>query len=190
MTKKVAIIDIDGCLCEYPNPKFFEFVFEEMGTMFADLGELKISLGDKYEEIKTLYRKSGVKRELTLFPGAINGLNRIRSLGYKIYIATSRPNSAVVVRDTYYWLNSNTVPFDELIFTGDKSIFHFSTIDREVIVVDDEARYLLNYLDRSNVTVFKFACSEDIYLTASNCSNVNGWSELINIIDSSCRAGA
>lgn len=190
MTNKVAIVDIDGCLCDYPNPKFFTFVFEQTGTMFDDLRDLKASLGDKYEEIKTLYRKSGVKRELSLLPGAVTGLNRFRSLGFSIYIATSRPNSTVVMRDTYDWLISKSVPFDELIFTGDKSIFHFSTIDREVIVVDDEAKYLLNYLDHSNVTVFKFSSFDGIDLTASNCSNVKDWRELINIIDSSCAAGA
>ena len=189
MTNKVAIVDIDGCLCEYPNPKFFTFVFEQTGTMFNNLRELKISLGDRYEEIKNLYRSSGVKRELSVFPDAVSGLNRFKSLGFSIYIATSRPNSAVVMRDTYDWLISKGVPFDELIFTGDKSIFHFSTIDREVIVVDDEARYLLNYLDQSNVTVFKFSSFDAIDLTASNCSNVKDWHELINIIDSNYAPG-
>ena len=94
----------------------------------------------------------------------------------------------MVIRDTYDWLISKGVPFDELLFTGDKSIFHFSTIDREVIVVDDEARYLLQYLDQSNITVFKFSSFCTIDITASNCSNVKNWGELINIIDSSYAA--
>ena len=185
MTNKVAIIDIDGCLCEYPNPKFFTFVFDQTGIMYDNLRELKASLGNNYEEIKTLYRKSGIKRELSLFPGAVKGLNRFKSLGFSIYIATSRPNSAVVMRDTYDWLISKGVPFDELLFTGDKSIFHFSTIDREVIVVDDEARYLLNYLDQSNITVFKFSSFAPTDINVSNCSNVKDWHELIDIIDTS-----
>jgi 5'(3')-deoxyribonucleotidase len=183
MIKKIAIVDIDGCLCEYPNDAFFSFVFDQTGKNFSDLQKLKAHLGGDYECIKSLYRESGLKKRLTFIPSSIMSLHRIRDLGYKIYIATSRPNCKTVIRDTHHWLSSNSVPFDELLFTGDKYIFQICTIDRDVIVIDDELKNLINYIDLEGVTVFHISQDVTKKLQGNNFHQISNWSEIIDYVE-------
>mgnify|MGYP001320809475 CR=1 FL=1 len=182
MNRKVALIDIDGCLTEYPNPKFFEFIKNETGKNFDDLVELKNTLGEEYEKFKSLYRQSGIKKTLELKEDALNTLNLIKKLKYDIYITTSRPNRYDVVADTHFWLQTNSVPYDDIFFTGDKSIFHFCCIGRQVLVVDDEYKNLSNYKNKENTLIFHFSDSRENVEKCFNYHHVKNWKGIAKIV--------
>ena len=179
MNKRVAIVDIDGCLTDYPNPVFFSFIKHKTGRDFDNLDDLKRKLGSDYENLKSLYRSSGLKRSLDLRTDAYKGLSYLRNCGFHIYIATSRPNRMDVVSDTHYWLNDLALPFDEIFFTGDKTKFHFCTFDRDVIIIDDEFKNISNYLGLTGVKIFHVTQEPSEGSDYSNYFPVSGWSDII-----------
>ena len=80
MSNKLAIIDIDGCLCEYPNPEFYQFIFGHTGERFSSLPIMKKRLGeDSYENLKDMYRASGIKRNLVPLESPLNPSNCLKT---------------------------------------------------------------------------------------------------------------
>jgi hypothetical protein len=152
---KLAVVDIDGCLCDYPNKVFFDFIEKETSSRFESLEDMKSILHDGYRPLKDKYRLSGLKRTLALKEGALDVLHFLKTLDYKILIFTSRPKTTQVMDDTYYWLIKKKIPFDFLFFSRPKEItfIHSKT---DILLIDDDIRGLMNYKNLSNYNLFLF----------------------------------
>lgn len=71
--------------------------------------------------------------QLDVLEGALEGLARLRGLGYSVVLATGRPSTCE--EHTRRWLRQAEVPYDDLLFLGDKS----SCAHNWVALVDDAA---------------------------------------------------
>ena len=160
LSDKLAIIDIDGCLCEYPNPEFYQFVFGKTGERFSSLPIMKERLGeDSYENLKGLYRASGIKRDLVPLEKSVESLHLLKNMGFEILILTSRPNVHNNFADTKFWLENIGYPFDRLAFVDEKWRFFHEPPSGGMIVVDDNFFALEGYIGMSSVMLFQF-CNE------------------------------
>ena len=183
MSKRIAIIDIDGCLCEYPNPVFFSYVESCTNMLYSDLEKMKEDLGlTLYEDLKSNYRRLGLKREIKVNLDALSFLELLKKDQFEIIILTSRPNIFNVVKDTRYWLDKNSVPYDFLCFVDNKTEFILSTEEHDVIVVDDNYSGLENYANDPHVKLFHFTESDIQINKPSNYTKVSGWDEVLQSI--------
>ena len=126
---KVAGVDIDGVLADYPAA-FINFVNRELGTDFNPVGQknyhLPESLGlplDLCMELKHKYRETGQKRFIPVKPGAKELLEALKQAGYTIVLLTARPYKQYkrIFADTQEWLNNNGLLYDSIIWDEDKN---------------------------------------------------------------------
>jgi len=138
--ERIAIIDIDGVLVDYPNV-FLEWVEKNKGILFTDLNEMKNAMSvEKYESIKKEYRDSGIKRVLPIKGNAKEILELLKQQKWKIWVVTSRPDMCPVNVDTKFWLDNN-LPYDKLIFMKNKK----KLFDKEngiKLIIDDNKDFL------------------------------------------------
>ncbi|MDI6840462.1 MAG: dUTP diphosphatase [bacterium] len=125
---KVVGVDIDGVLADYPR-SFVDFINKELGTNYT---MDKVTSYDIYDclgipteigmRIKDRYRQTGQKRFIPVIPGAVEFLQELRNLGYKIMLLTARPYPQYkrIFADTMEWLQKNGLVFDSIIFDKKK----------------------------------------------------------------------
>ena len=59
---KIAIVDIDGVLSEYPNEVFFKYIQNKKKDLFKSKEEIVNKYGRfEYDMLKNSFRKSGLK---------------------------------------------------------------------------------------------------------------------------------
>ena len=147
MVNKIIMVDIDGPLVDYPKC-FLDWVENNKDLHFDDLDNMKEQLSRReYEDIKEQYRFSGIKRKLPIINDAKETLMFFKQKGWKIWIVTRRPNISPVNVDTKYWLDYNAIPFDQLIFSQDKTQL-FNGGNNICIVVDDDI-FLLKWVSEN-----------------------------------------
>lgn len=181
MMNNIAIIDIDGCLVDYPNV-FLSWVFEFKGISFSSLQDLKDSMSlNKYEKLKHSYRVSGIKRQLPLLPNALETLSVIKSRGMKIWIATTRPEWEPVASDTKYWLDKNNLPYDDLFFLANKQSFLKTVKDDRIRIIIDDDYTVVDFVSK-NIDAYAFYLNRDgeneNIITNKKIITVNSWSEI------------
>jgi uncharacterized HAD superfamily protein len=145
---KIAGIDIDGVLCEYPDD-FISFANETLGKnlplkpLDSDLGSYLGLSRKEYLDLKHLYRLSGRKRTLKVKDGAKEFLLELKKNGYSIVLLTARPcdKYADVYVDTVEWLRLNEIPYDAIIYgeaKEEKLLKEFDDLNRISFFLDDE----------------------------------------------------
>lgn len=76
--KNVAIIDVDGCLIDYPQV-FLDWIYKISGHLWSSIKELKQSIShEQYEILKHSYRISGIKRILSVLSAAKKTLTELK----------------------------------------------------------------------------------------------------------------
>lgn len=148
---KIAGIDIDGILADYPR-SFVEFINQAKGTNFdyRNVKEYNIAeeLGLSTEEIcryKHEYRDTGAKRFVPVIDGAKQFLDELKYMGYTVVLLTSRPVDKYkrIFADTQYWLAENKLHYDAILFDewkGERLIKEFGR-DKVEFFVDDVAGF-------------------------------------------------
>lgn len=177
-SKNIAIVDIDGCLTDYPKV-FLSWVSKHRGISFSSLEAMKNSMsrGD-YEALKHSYRISGVKRNLPVYPYAKETLEALKRNGMGIWIITSRPKWEPVFSDTKYWLNTNDVPYDELFFVGNKQDFMKQIPEKRIrIIIEDEHDTFEFALNNPGVSILYFNKGQRV-VTNKKITVVNNWKEI------------
>jgi len=147
---KLALVDIDGCLVDYPKV-FLDWLEKEKEKSFDTLEQCKKELGiEVYEGYKLLYRLSDEKRYLKLIDGAESVLKYLKQKGFCIWLITTRPKMETVLRNTVYWIISNKLQSNNVIFTENKIEFIEQLKTVNILIDDDE-----NILRRYNNTSIK-----------------------------------
>lgn len=159
---KTVTIDIDGLLNNYPKC-WLDFIYSECHEKFATIAEAKTKLGEEYKLVKDKYRTSGYKSTLPVNPQAVTLINNLKSKGYKIIVATSRPfDKYPNLRDiTFNWLKSNNFEFDVLESKNQTLIDKYNP----VFHIDDELAHVMFYLENS-IKVYLLKRAD---LTYNNC---------------------
>jgi hypothetical protein len=144
---KIAAIDIDGVLNNYP----FELVelAKKMFKKDVDLGfEVhRPNLSDllPFEKLKALkheYRSNGSKANLSAAEFASEFLRNLKELGYTIILVSSRPvkKYASIEHDTLKWLRDQDLAYDLLFWSDEKEEFLLNRFseDKLALFIDDD----------------------------------------------------
>ena len=179
--KKIALIDIDGCLSDYPNKIFFDLAKdcydENVNTKTEILEKFGLSA---YKFLKNKLRTEGYKFQYEFDYTALNTIDYLREKSFEIWIYTSRPNIGNNHSDTRNWLQRNNVVYDVLYFTGTKGESYLDTDEETfVLIVDDDDTAFLPYLNKSNVVAIKFG-GESRFSTVRNAKS---WIEVKSIVE-------
>ena len=156
--EKVAIIDIDGVLADYPRC-IMDYIHRKTGIAPMDIGTYDIYyeygkvLGHaEVERLKHEFRESGEKRNIPVLPGALELLKGLNNRGYYIAILSSRPVSRYkrIMGDTLEWLNKNNLPYNGVLWDEEKDYKSIAKIPNVRFAVEDNLKFAINlakYID-------------------------------------------
>ncbi len=117
----VALIDIDDILAD-SVPTYLQHINKEMGQSYRPqdmaIYDFTAGLGIPYELVMRTTANPSVLSELTVMPYALAGLLRLRELGFRLHLLTSRKETVRSV--TQAWLDRHGLPYDELIMGQNK----------------------------------------------------------------------
>lgn len=181
MIKKVAIIDIDGVLSDYPNPIFFDYIESKTNRRFSSTNEVLNFYGRiEYDNIKNKFRKSGLKKKYLVRQESVDVIRALRENEYYINIITSRPLLEENIESTREWLIENEIEFDQLFFVRKKASAYLDpTIYESLLVIDDEYKGLEDYINNSNATLFKFGEQNNGF---SKIIHVKSWNDVKRVL--------
>lgn len=144
--RPVVAIDIDGTLGDYHGHfmKFAEGYFgHQLPREYDGSVEFHEALGlplNKYREAKLAYRQGGWKRMMPRHDGASTLIRQLRREA-EVFITTTRPYLRLdqTDPDTRFWLESNDIQYDGLLYDEDKYSKLTEIVDsrRVVAVLDD-----------------------------------------------------
>ena len=179
--RKLAIIDIDGVLCDYPNEVFFKFVFKTKNKKFISKDDIISALGEsEYEKLKLEYRLSGDKLNIKPKFAAKESLSKLKENGFEIWIVTSRPKWDPVARHTFLWLTNNNFTFDHLMFIEKKGSLKLNTNYDRCIIIDDDFEGLKDYINSEEVTLIHFTKNKK--QVSNNVHPLSSWKEFDKLI--------
>ena len=178
---KIAIVDIDGVLSEYPNDVFFKFIQHKKKDIFKSKEEIVNKYGRfEYDRLKNEFRKSGLKIKYEFRENSKESIDLLKSKGFFISIITSRPLLIQNINTTRTWLNEQSINYDQLFFVREKAAAFLDTSNfDEVIIIDDEYKGLIDYIGFENVKLYKFGSNNESY---SNIKTVNNWLDIVKDI--------
>lgn len=148
--EKIAAIDIDGVLAEYPAG-FVSFLEEKTGKKLSQIpiphydlyAVLSKEVGG-YAEMKKYkheYRATGQKRFLPVVDGAVASMKRLKKLGYTVVLLSARPVSQYprIFADTMEWLKANDIPYDAILWDENKEEKVVKSFPKMQFMVEDHA---------------------------------------------------
>jgi len=146
---KIACVDIDGVLADYPLG-FKTFIEAEMNTTLPDPESLdlyyeygQIIGHEKLRELKHQFRERGYKQLLNVCDGACDFLRRLRAKDYIIILLTARPYHKYkrIWTDTIKWLEDNHLCYDHIIWAEDKNYEALRQFPNMKFMVEDNHEF-------------------------------------------------
>jgi uncharacterized HAD superfamily protein len=175
-------IDIDGVVLDFVTA-FCEVCRERYGYHIGysdifchDLGEV---LGIGSSELKPIVTDTLDSHLIQPYPGAVEGLTRLRNDGHVINLITSRPES--LREKTISILKENRIEYDDLSFAP----FLEKTSNAEGIdlFVEDSLSEALELIrNGTGVLVFKHPWNEKSLNVSRKLRYVQDWPELVAVI--------
>ena len=133
--KKIAFIDIDGVLADWPGG-FLKW------AGYKSLAQFKSEV-DKKEQyrIKSEYRTCGIKGKLDVLDGAVSFMQETCK-NYNVVLLTARPYKKYfrIYSDTLSWLKENDICYDAIVFDEEKEKYIINNFDPEQVAfcLDDD----------------------------------------------------
>ncbi|MBI04418.1 MAG: hypothetical protein CMI96_01210 [Pelagibacteraceae bacterium] len=145
--KNIAIIDIDGCLNDYPNTLVL-WINHHAGTTYESLDDIINVSKKEFDKYKDEYRSSGIQENFKLKSDVKKSIKKLKENGYCITILTARNHYKYnnISRMTINWLYKNNMYFDQIVFESDK-LKYISTIHNYVAIVIDDDKKLIQSLN-------------------------------------------
>ena len=128
--EKIALIDVDGVLADFVSA-MADYAFEKFGKI-VDPAIFEDSLNQ--EELEEILMNPDIYASLEMMEGAKEGVDRIRELGYKIYIVTARTLPKIV---TIQWLLDHDIYFDYFYCEDPKGRLRLAKEVNASVIVDD-----------------------------------------------------
>ena len=188
--KKLKIgIDIDDTLLEVWCPK----VLETYNTKFHDILQFDDIVTYDFNHIQNLrseYQKYGKNyQDLNFQPHALDTLKKLKKLGHKLYIVTSRwldeKSFTQEMLDLNLWKNF----FEEVLFTADTGEDKKYRIAQKFeldIVIDDAPHHITwyrNHCKQTKTIIFSQTWNRNIQENNSSVYRVSCWSSIEGIIE-------
>lgn len=177
---KIALLDLDGCLCKYPDD-WIKFVNEKTNNSFSKLNMIKEVIPfQKYKDLKMDYRTSGIKANIEMVKGADTFVKKLRDSGYIIIILTARPIYEIpeVFRDTLFWLRKNKIEHDLLFYGKSKHINILKYFPNISFMVEDNAK-MANQVAKLGYKVYVLDNEYNRQKLEKNCSRVFSLEEIL-----------
>ena len=133
--KKIAFIDIDGVLADWPGG-FLKW------AGYSSLEDFKQNV-DKKEQyrIKSNYRTCGIKAQLDVLLGVKEFMKRTCEK-YNVVLLTARPYKKYfrIYSDTLKWLKDNDICYDAIVFDEEKEKYIINNFDTKKVAfcLDDD----------------------------------------------------
>jgi hypothetical protein len=133
--KKIAFIDIDGVLADWPGG-FLKWAGYESLAQFK-------SQVDKKEQyrIKSEYRTCGIKGKLDVLQGAKTFMQKTCE-EYNVVLLTARPYKKYfrIYSDTLKWLKDNDICYDAIVFNEEKEKYIINNFEPSQVAfcIDDD----------------------------------------------------
>ncbi len=183
--EKIAAVDIDGVLGEYPF-WFLEFVRARVGQKFNSLEEAKAGLGTiYYERLKSDYRQSGWKSSMPACKHASEFTNLLHQKGYKVVILTARPYKEyyTIYPDTLKFLKENNIYFDAIIWDKEKHLKIIKEFPKMLFMVEDCIEIAID-VAKEGYVVFLKDCYDNTNRIPSELSNlIIPFIDLLDIVE-------
>jgi hypothetical protein len=148
-SKKLALVDIDGCLTHYPAT-FLDWTELNHGQRWDTIEQMKARLSlEDYKKIKWEYRLSGAKASLPVRDLAVESLTAIASGGFEVKLITSRPDHPLNVKFTNEWVRKNFGPLvTDVLFEKNKYQIVVDSVNEWdlVVFIEDDSSLLIRYL--------------------------------------------
>ena len=135
--EKIIVCDIDGVL--YQHEKNFKEWIEQARPYMKEASKQDNALA--WEEAKWEFRDSEQHRYGDAYKENIEVLTQMKTQGWDIVLMTYRPKKVFtsLEYDTLFWLKSNSVPCDKLIWAAYEKYFYMRDEMRNAeIFIDDE----------------------------------------------------
>lgn len=148
--KKIAFIDIDGVLADWPGG-FLKW------AGYDSLAQFKSQVDKKEQyKIKSEYRTCGVKGTLDVLDGAKTFMQATCEK-YNVVLLTARPYKKYfrIYSDTLSWLKENDICYDAIVFDEEKEKYIINNFDPNQVAfcLDDDINNA-NKLHDSGFKVF------------------------------------
>jgi len=133
--KKIAFIDIDGVLADWPGGFLKWAGYKSLAQFKSDV--------DKKEQyrIKSEYRTCGIKGKLDVLDGAVSFMQETCK-NYNVVLLTARPYKKYfrIYSDTLSWLKENDICYDAIVFDEEKEKYIINNFDPEQVAfcLDDD----------------------------------------------------
>ena len=127
--KKIAFIDIDGVLADWPGG------FLRWAGGFKTLDRFKKHFDKKEQyKLKSEYRTCGIKAELDVLDGAKEFM-KDACKRYNVVLLTARPYKKYfrIYSDTLKWLKDNDICYDAVVFDEEKEKYIINNFDPEQV---------------------------------------------------------
>jgi len=139
--KKIAFIDIDGVLADWPGG-FLKWLGDEHGMKFSTLSDFKLSVDKKQQyKLKSEYRTCGIKSKLDVLSGVETFMKKTCEK-YNVVLLTARPYKKYfrIYSDTIKWLADNDICYDAIVFDEEKEKYIINNFDTDKVAfcIDDD----------------------------------------------------
>lgn len=153
---KVAVIDIDGVLNQFPR-RFLEYTWEITGAKYKCITEFKQKDIKGYRRLKDMYRKSGEKKNTYPNNEAAEFTHKLRKKNYYIILLTSRPYNKYynIFDDTIEWLKDNNIAYDLIVWEENKAEYIIENLNKIEFAVDDDIELCNLYQAHGIKTYYK-----------------------------------
>ena len=133
--KKIAFIDIDGVLADWPGG-FLKW------AGYDSLAQFKSQVNKKEQyRIKSEYRTCGIKGKLDVLDGAEEFMKKTCEK-YNVVLLTARPYKKYfrIYSDTLKWLKDNDICYDAIVFDEEKEKYIINNFDPNQVAfcLDDD----------------------------------------------------
>ena len=139
--KKIAFIDIDGVLADWPGG-FLKWLGDEHNMQFSSLSKFKLSVDKKQQyKLKSEYRTCGIKSRLDVLSG-VQTFMKAACEKYNVVLLTARPYKKYfrIYSDTIKWLADNNICYDAIVFDEEKEKYIINNFDTNKVAfcIDDD----------------------------------------------------
>lgn len=150
--RPVVALDIDGTLGNW-HDDFLQFAWRWLYGSKKDVPSYWFKYNgcpieqhlcvtkEQYRAVKLAYRQSGLKRDMRVFPGAVDLVRAVRNAGAEVWVCTTRPYLRLdnLDPDTREWLERNDIIVDAVIYGEHKyrDLCELVGVERIVGALDD-----------------------------------------------------
>jgi hypothetical protein len=170
---KVVVTDLDGCIATLGPWAKVASANGNAEKMLLDLEKLK----------EDFYRRGGFL-DLDPIEGAVEGIKKIREMGFKLVIITARPHWQYkrVYSDTMRWLQKHGVEYDLILFAKDKAEALFESVypARPLFFVEDRPKHAVELASiGTRVMFFDNGQHDSMGVTHDLVTRVSSWPEIL-----------